>query len=95
MCSSDLQPGDYRALLPNDAVGRWALRVDEPAPAALEFRVNLPPQHELEVAGTSILGLMMLTAATGSVLRLTATGPQAAAALEALADLVARGFDEE
>jgi uncharacterized membrane protein len=45
------QPGDYRALLPNDAVGRWALRVDEPAPAALEFRVNLPPQHELEVAG--------------------------------------------
>ncbi|MCL6609726.1 MAG: HPr family phosphocarrier protein [Geminicoccaceae bacterium] len=52
-------------------------------------------KDELEVAGTSILGLMMLTAATGSVLRLTATGPQAAAALEALADLVARGFDEE
>jgi phosphocarrier protein HPr len=52
-------------------------------------------KDELEVAGTSILGLMMLTAATGSVLRLTATGPEAAAALEALADLVARGFDEE
>jgi phosphocarrier protein HPr len=52
-------------------------------------------KDELEVAGTSILGLMMLTAATGSVLRLSATGPEAAAALEALADLVARGFDEE
>lgn len=45
------QPGDYRALLPNDAAGRFAVRVEEPAPAALEFRVNLPPQHELEVAG--------------------------------------------
>jgi phosphocarrier protein len=52
-------------------------------------------KDDIEVAGTSILGLMMLTAATGSMLRLSATGPQAAAALEALADLVARGFDEE
>ncbi len=55
----------------------------------------LVAKDDLEVVGTSILGLMMLTAATGSVLRLSATGPEAAAALEALADLVARGFDEE
>lgn len=55
----------------------------------------LVAKDDLEVVGTSILGLMMLTAATGSVLRLRATGPEAAAALEALADLVARGFDEE
>jgi phosphocarrier protein len=52
-------------------------------------------KDDIEVAGTSILGLMMLTAATGSMLRLSATGPEAAAALEALAELVARGFDEE
>lgn len=52
-------------------------------------------KDDIEVAGTSILGLMMLTAATGSMLRLSATGPEAVAALEALADLVARGFDEE
>lgn len=52
-------------------------------------------KDDIEVSGTSILGLMMLTAATGSMLRLSATGPEAAAALEALADLVARGFDEE
>ncbi len=55
----------------------------------------LVAKDDLEVVGTSILGLMMLTAATGSVLRLSATGPEAAAALEALAELVARGFDEE
>lgn len=52
-------------------------------------------KDDLEVAGTSILGLMMLTAATGSVLKLSATGREAAAALEALVQLVARGFDEE
>ncbi|MCS6781128.1 MAG: HPr family phosphocarrier protein [Geminicoccaceae bacterium] len=52
-------------------------------------------KDEHVVAGTSILGLMMLTAATGSVLRLSASGPQARAALDALFDLVARGFDEE
>lgn len=55
----------------------------------------LVAKDDLEVVGTSILGLMMLTAATGSVLRLSATGPEAAAALDALAELVARGFDEE
>lgn len=55
----------------------------------------LVAKDDLEVVGTSILGLMMLTAATGSVLRLSATGPEAATAIEALAELVARGFDEE
>lgn len=55
----------------------------------------LVAKDDLEVVGTSILGLMMLTAATGSVLRLSATGPEATAAIEALAELVARGFDEE
>ncbi|MCS6878383.1 MAG: HPr family phosphocarrier protein [Geminicoccaceae bacterium] len=52
-------------------------------------------KDDLEVAGTSILGLMMLAAATGSVLVLEASGPEAEGALEALAELVARGFDEE
>ena len=45
------QPGEYRALLPHDALGRFALTMDSPEPARLEYRVNLPPHHELEVAG--------------------------------------------
>jgi hypothetical protein len=45
------QPGDYRALLANDAVGRFKVRIDSPEAATLEYRVSLPPQHELEVAG--------------------------------------------
>lgn len=47
------------------------------------------------VGGTSIMGLMMLAAGPGTVLTIEATGKDAAAALEALASLVANGFNEE
>lgn len=47
------------------------------------------------VGGTSIMGLMMLAAAPGSVITVTADGADADAALEALADLVAGYFGEE
>ncbi|MCS6851655.1 MAG: hypothetical protein NZ700_10870 [Gemmataceae bacterium] len=45
------QPGDYQALLPNDAVGRFAVTLSEPEPARLEYRVDWPPRHEREIAG--------------------------------------------
>ncbi len=48
----------------------------------------------LEVDGKSIMGVLMLAAEQGSRLRLTAVGEDAAAALDALADLVGRGFEE-
>ena len=47
------------------------------------------------VPGTSIMGLMMLAAAPGTTIRIEATGPQAAEAIEALAELVAGKFGEE
>lgn len=47
------------------------------------------------VSGRSIMGLMMLAASPGTQLELRATGPQADAALEALAKLVADKFYEE
>ena len=46
------------------------------------------------VAGTSILGLMLLGAGVGTVLTLRAEGEDAAAAITALCDLIGRGFDE-
>jgi phosphocarrier protein len=46
------------------------------------------------VGGTSIMGLMMLAAAPGSVIRISAEGPEAEAALEALAELVGTLFGE-
>jgi phosphocarrier protein HPr len=47
------------------------------------------------VPGTSIMGLMVLAAATGSQLEIRARGREAQAALAALVALVERGFDED
>ena len=47
------------------------------------------------VGGTSIMGLMMLSAAQGSTIRVAAEGREAAAALDALSALVASRFGEE
>jgi phosphocarrier protein len=49
----------------------------------------------VSVDGSSIMGLMMFGAGPGSVLQLSATGPDAETALSAIADLIARGFDED
>ena len=46
------------------------------------------------VSGRSIMGLMMLAAAPGSVLQITTKGDDAAEALAALVTLVEGGFDE-
>ncbi len=51
-------------------------------------------RDDMNVSGRSIMGLMMLAAGPGVELALSATGPDAAAALQAIADLVQRGFDE-
>ncbi|MCG6955287.1 MAG: HPr family phosphocarrier protein [Gemmatimonadetes bacterium] len=48
----------------------------------------------LEVNGKSIMGVLMLAAEQGSLLRLTAQGVDALQALEALATLVNGGFEE-
>ncbi|MGH6960295.1 MAG: HPr family phosphocarrier protein [Dongiaceae bacterium] len=50
---------------------------------------------DMLVTGTSIMGLMMLAAGPGCDLELRATGPAAQAALDALAGLIGRGFDED
>jgi phosphocarrier protein len=47
------------------------------------------------VPGTSIMGLMMLGAAQGTSITVNAKGPQAEAALNALAELVAARFGED
>ncbi|MSO69259.1 MAG: HPr family phosphocarrier protein [Alphaproteobacteria bacterium] len=47
------------------------------------------------VSGSSILGLMMLAAGPGQEILIEASGPDGAAALDALATLVERRFDED
>lgn len=51
-------------------------------------------RDDLEVNGKSIMGVMMLAAECGSEITLRATGPDADAAVDALAQLVAAKFGE-
>ena len=47
-----------------------------------------------KVNGKSIMGVMMLAAAKGALLKIDAEGPDADQALEALRELIAGGFGE-
>ena len=47
------------------------------------------------VDARSIMGLMMLAAGIGSSVEISAEGPEATAALDALCELVSNRFDEE
>ena len=47
------------------------------------------------VSGTSIMGLMMLAAGIGSQVHVTASGPDAVAAIAAITDLIGGRFGEE
>ncbi len=71
-------------------------------PAALlvkvagSFRAAIHVEKDgLQVNGKSIMGVLMLAAEQGSTLRFTASGEDASEALQALTDLVDRGFEEE
>jgi phosphocarrier protein len=52
-------------------------------------------RDEQRVDARSIMGLMMLAAGPGCRIDIVAEGPDAKAAVEALADLIAGRFDEE
>ena len=49
----------------------------------------------MTVGGTSIMGLMMLAAGPGTSVVVSAVGPEAQAAIDAIAALVADKFNEE
>lgn len=60
------------------------------------FDADVRVSHEGQtVVGTSIMGLMMLAAGKGCILRIETKGPQAREALDALVALVGAGFYEE
>lgn len=62
---------------------------------AFEFDADITvTKHEISVSGRSIMGLMMLAAAPGTELVLSATGPDAGPAIDALVALVVGGFDK-
>jgi hypothetical protein len=58
------RPGDYRVFLPHDAPGKYELKVpgmDEP----FQYRVQVPPRHELEESGLAEDALREAALASG------------------------------
>jgi len=52
-------------------------------------------REEIEVNGKSIMGIMMLAAAKGSVIKLKIKGDDETEAMSALGELINNGFGEE
>jgi phosphocarrier protein len=52
-------------------------------------------REEIEVNGKSIMGIMMLAAAKGSVIKLKIAGEDEAEAMSTLKDLINNGFGED
>ena len=59
--------GEYVATLPFNRTGRFSLKVDpnNGNPAALDFRVSLPPEHELAPGAMDEAAMRKLAEATG------------------------------
>ena len=104
---SDSALGDGRAPQPQDGSLRRVLEIVNKkglhARASAKFvqtvekfdaQVTVTRGSE-SVGGTSIMGLMMLSAATGTEITVEAKGKQAAEAMEAITELVTSGFGEE
>jgi len=63
---------------------------------ASSFDAEVTVSHDgSSVTGTSIMGLMMLAAALGDSITISATGPEAEAAVSKLAGLVLDKFGED
>jgi uncharacterized membrane protein len=60
------QPGEYTAAVPFNRLGRFAFKVDTGTdPASLEYRVTLPPDHELAPGGMAEEELRKLAELSG------------------------------
>src|SRR5262249_12821511 len=64
----DGQDGEFVAPLPFNKAGRYKLSLDPKngSPASMEYRVNLPPDHEQSPGGMAEAELMKLAADSGS-----------------------------
>jgi len=85
-----------RAVVILNANGLHARPADKMVKMASQFksRIEIIKGHE-RVDGRSIISLLTLAAEQGTELVVEATGEDAQAAVEALAELIARQFDEE
>ena len=92
-------PGELRVSRSVEIVNRRGLHARASA-RFVTLASTLPAKVEVEkdgarVVGTSIMGLMMLGAAIGDTVTISASGDGAEQAVTALADLVEAKFGEE
>lgn len=84
-----------REIVVVNALGMHARAAARFVRLADSFRSHIRVVHGARtVDGKSILGLLLLAAARGTALTLTAEGPDEMAALAALAALIERGFED-
>jgi phosphocarrier protein len=92
--TADAGPRGCRITVVN-ALGLHARAAARFVRLAGEYRSSiLVARGERRVDGKSILGLLLLAAAKGTVLEITAEGDDAQPAIDALCGLVERGFEE-
>jgi phosphocarrier protein HPr len=87
---------DTRTVTIVNALGLHARAAARFVHHAAQFRSQIKiTRGSRTVDGKSILGLLLLAAPRGSTLVISAEGVDAQAALDTLAGLVARGFDDQ
>lgn len=84
-----------RDVVVQNALGLHARAAARFVQTAARFAARIQvSRDERTVDGKSLMGVLLLAAARGATLRLDAEGPDAEAALDALAALVAAGFED-
>ena len=106
MASISFRTGSIRSLLGDPLMAERSVKIvnklgiharpaAEIVKTAAKFGSNITiVRDDLEVNGKSIMGVMMLAAEQGAMIDLRAEGPDAEAALDALAAVIADGFGE-
>ena len=106
MASISFRAGTVRSLLGDPLMAERSVKIvnklgiharpaAEIVKTAAKFGSNITiVRDDLEVNGKSIMGVMMLAAEQGAMIDLRADGPDAEAALDALAAVIADGFGE-
>ena len=89
-------PAVAREVLIRNRLGLHARAAAQFVKKASGFRAEITVElGSQKVNGKSIMGLLMLAAAQGTVLKIRAAGPDAAEAVDAIVDLVAARFGEQ
>jgi phosphocarrier protein len=95
MIRNDGESGAERTVRVQNRLGLHARPAAEFVKLSSRFESNISVEKDgLKVNGKSIMGVMMLAAECGSMLRIQADGLDAVEAVSALAELVAGGFGE-